>query len=356
MNKTKKTNIVIITVLLIGVLIVANLLIFNTDAIIKDNSELVVGAILPLSGDFAFIGEEIQNGMKLAQEDSDLNIRIIFEDDQFSPAVSVNAANKLINIDNIDIGLTVLVEEAKPIAPIFENSKTPLIVAWDSTEFIKESDFLFSTGFSTELAGEKMAEYAYEDLGLSKIAIVSHNEPWSELISESFANRFQKLGGEIVLHNKHNLEDNDFRSTITKIKNADVEGIYMPLVAPTSINFLVQIKELDLDQQLLSADALIQDVIDASEEASEGIIFTNIYSEDTESLRQKYIQKFDKEPIDIAIVSFGFNGLNTIVNAHKENAQDLQSGLVKVISSTGSLDKEERIFQVKDGHQILITN
>lgn len=355
MNKTKKTNIVIITILLIGVLIIANLLIFNVKTT-EDDNELVIGAILPLSGDFAFIGEEIQKGMKLAQEDSNSNIKIIFEDDQFSPAVSVNAANKLINIDNIDIGLTVLVEEAKPIAPIFENSKTPLVVAWDSTEFIKESDFLFSTGFSTELAGEKMAEYAYENLGLSKIAIVSHNEPWSELISESFANRFQELGGEIVLHNKHNLEDSDFRGTITKIKNSDIDGVYMPLLAPTSINFLVQAKELDLDKQVLSADALIQDVIDASEDASEGIIFTNIYSENTESLRQKYIQKFDKEPIDIAIVSFGFNGLSTIIKAHEENAQDLQSGLVKVISSTGSLDKEERIFQVKDGHQILITN
>lgn len=355
MNKTKKTNIVIIAILLVGVLIVANLLIFNVK-IIEDNKELVIGAVLPLSGDFAFIGEEIQNGMKLAQENSDLSIRIIFEDDQFSSAVSVNAANKLINIDNIDIGLTSFVEEAKPIAPIFENSKTPLVVVWDSTEFIKESDFLFSTGFSTELAGEKMAEYAYEDLGLSKIAIVSHNEPWSELISESFANRFQELGGEIVLHNKHNLEDNDFRSTITKIKNVDVEGVYMTLLAPTSINFLVQAKEMNLDKQVLSADALIQDVIDASEDASEGIIFTNIYSEDTESLRKKYIQKFGKEPIDMTIVSFGFNGLNAIINAHKENAQDLQLGLVKVISSTGSLDKEERIFQVKDGHQILITN
>ena len=74
-----------------------------------------------------FFGEEIKKGVDIAvseYKDKGIDINVIYEDDQsLSPTIAVNAANKLLNIDKIDVGLTLLVEESRPIAPIFNKKK-----------------------------------------------------------------------------------------------------------------------------------------------------------------------------------------------------------------------------------------
>lgn len=66
---------------------------------------LKIGAILPLTGDLAYVGQEMQRGMGLALQEADNpNIKIIYEDDlTFDIKSSVNAANKLVNLDKVDV-------------------------------------------------------------------------------------------------------------------------------------------------------------------------------------------------------------------------------------------------------------
>jgi branched-chain amino acid transport system substrate-binding protein len=336
--------------LIIGIVLFSSLLVFKTGQVMEEE-KLVVGAILPFSGQLSFIGEEIQKGIELANlETSGTEIRIIYEDDRsWLSTAAVNAANKLINLDKIDVGLTAAIEEAKPVKPIFEKGKTPLLVVWDSNNFLDESDYLFGTGFSTEKAGEKMASFAFKNLNLREVAVVSHKDAWAEIISESFKNEFKKQGGKIVLHERHRLDDNEFKTTLLKIKESGADGIYLPLLPPTSVNFLLQTEQLGLDIPLLGGDALIQEVIDASGKAAEGIYYTNIFSENSEELRKKYVNKYGEEPLDITLVSFGYNGLNTIMKAYEKDNDNLRNGLIKVIGPSKSLDREEKIYFVKGG-------
>ena len=99
-----------------------------------------IGAILPLSGDFAQFGEAINQGITLALDEAraeGIHIDYVLEDDNSQTVGSVNAAKKLINVDAVDAVLTATVQEAKPIAPLINEAGIPLIVVWDSTEFIK---------------------------------------------------------------------------------------------------------------------------------------------------------------------------------------------------------------------------
>jgi len=354
-NKQLATGIITLVVLVL-LLVSINLIYLQTGS---TEDKIVIGAVLPLSGDFAFIGEEIMRGMELAKEDFQLegtDLEIIYEDDQsLVLSAAVSAANKLTNIDNVDVAITALTEEARPIAPIFNSEETPLVVVWDSTQFIQESgDYIFSTGFSTERAGEKMAIFAYNDLDLIKIAIVSHSDPWSETISKSFKEKFEALGGDIIYEEKHNPTEQDYRTTIAKIKETNAGGVYVPLVPPYSGNFLIQAKQLGLNAQLLSADALIQDVIDIAGAAAEDIYYTNIFTEDSEMLTAKYAEKYGTDPLDVAMVSFGYDGISTIVKAHLSNSEDLRQGLENVIGPSRTLSRTERIYQVIDGKGVLV--
>jgi len=319
-----------------------------------ETGAIKIGAILPLSGNLAFFGEEIKKGVDLAVDElkrEGVDIQVIYEDDQsLSPRATANAANKLLNIDKIDVGLTMLVEESRPIAPIFNDKKIPLLVLWDSNKFIKESgEYLFSNGFSTEMAGRVMAEYARKSLGLRKIAILEHIDPWAEIIAKSFKDNFKEMGGSVVYDEKIPADTTDYRTSILKIKKLNPDGVYFPMVPMNSVRFLTQSDQLGLKSVFLTGDGFIQDVIDKSGDSSEGVYFTNIFTANPDDIASKYQAVYGKNPLDITLVSFGYDGVLKISEAYKKSKKSIKGGMDMVFGENRSADKVEKIFKVVNG-------
>jgi len=67
----------------------------------KEEEEIKIVAILPLTGDLAFLGEEIRKSIDIAVDEArqeGLSLNVLYEDDQsLSPVAAVNATNKLIS-------------------------------------------------------------------------------------------------------------------------------------------------------------------------------------------------------------------------------------------------------------------
>ena len=64
---------------------VAFLVILSGGCVKKDGKEIKIGAILPLTGDLAFLGEEIRKGIDIAVEEvrqEGLSLKVFYEDDQ----------------------------------------------------------------------------------------------------------------------------------------------------------------------------------------------------------------------------------------------------------------------------------
>ena len=327
---------------------------------VEKGEALKIGVILPLTGDFAVLGEEVKRGIEVSVEEEKKNgrqFRVFFEDDQsLSPTATVNAARKLIDIDKVDVGLTMLVEESRPIAPIFSQAKIPLLVMWDSNQSIQDSgDYLFSNGFSTEAAGETVADFAYNEIGLRNMAVVSHTDAWSEIISESFAKKFTALGGKVISSDRLSLETNDYRTTLLKIKNSNAKGIYFPLIPPSSARFLIQAEELGLKLPLFSGDALIQDVVAEAGPAAEGVYYTNYFTDQSAELSTKYKTAYNTDPIDVTLFSFGYDAVRAVVEARSRGGS-IFSSLKMVYGPTRSTDRIEKLYQIRDGRSAEVTN
>jgi branched-chain amino acid transport system substrate-binding protein len=347
-----KKNWILISLILVIALVIV-LVVTQTK---KEPGNIKIGAILPLTGDFASIGNEIKKGIEIGVDEAKGNgqsLVMFYEDDQsLSPVAAINSANKLILVDNIDVGLTMLVEESRPVSPIFTKNKVPLLILWDSNRFIKEAgSYIFSNGFSTEKAGELMAEFSFSTLGLKNIAIISHVDPWAKIISQAFGDKLKNLGGTIGHAEEMQSSETDYRTSITKIKKTNPDGIYMALVPPNSALFIIQSRELGLRVPLLTGDALIQDVINAAGESSEGIYLTNIYSESSEAnlLKQKYRAKYKSDPLDINLVSFGYDGITKVVAAVASKQKSLQEALFSIFGESRSSDRPEKIFWINKG-------
>ena len=338
----------------------------------KSSNTLKIGAILPLTGDFGSLGEEIKRGAEIATEEAHAkgkNFDFVIEDDKSQSTGSVNATNKLINIDKIDAVFTATVQEVKPIAPIFNQAQTPLLTVWDSNDYLKTAGpYIFTTGFSTEKAGEKMAVYAIETLKLKTVAIIPQIDEWSELIAKSFEEKFKALGGTITMRESAQVTQKDFRTLIAKAKTSNADGIYLPLLPTSAGPFLLQAKELGFKGKLMTADSFSQDDINIAKNSAEGVYVTTLHADNAQILTEKYKAKYGTEPFDIVFVSFGYDAINTLLEANKislKNNITLTEALKQVsidgaggkieLNNSQFFEREEKMYKVQNGKIELIT-
>ncbi len=276
-----------------------------------------VGAILPLTGDLAFVGTQMQRGMELALGDfPNSGIKIIYEDDEFpNNVVSLDALNKLLFANKVDVVLNDAVNSMKALAPTLDAQKIPAIVFWDSNEELKGlSDYVFAMGLSTELAGSDMAELAYEKLTAKKIYIISAQDDWSEIISRSFIKRFTELGGTVTLHEKVSVDFADFRTNILKAKQENSDAIYFPLFPQANEILIKQAHELGYKGHLLTGDGFTDENVKNLGALSNGVYASLPYLAD-KSFLDKYRAKFgdSANPINLSFAGLGYDAAKLVI-------------------------------------------
>ena len=284
----------------------------------EGNSAIEIGAVLPLSGDFAEVGEFIKQGMELAISDyqeKGVNVNLHIQDDNSNARGSVNAANALLAQHDLDVALTATVQEVKPIAPIFNEKQIPLIAVWDNNDVIANSgDYIFSTGYLTENAGQDMAKFA-RSKDVSRVAVITQQDEWSNIIGNAFRDEFINQGGEVALTDDVNFDVTDFRTFLTKAKNENVEGIYFPFIPGYIGPFVRQASELGLDVMLMTGDSMAQGEIDDAGDVINGTYFTSVDKENLSELIARYNEFYGVEPSGPAYVSFGYHGVQMAIEA-----------------------------------------
>ena len=343
-----------------------------------------IGAVLILSGQIAEIGTAMQKGILIAQDEINSNggfngkpLKVIFEDDALlikGPIGAVTSSQKLISSDKIVASLVTAVNDAKPIAPLFEESKIPLVTLWDSNKELESlGDYIFGIGFSTEKSGENMAEFAFNDLNINEIATAFIQDEWSQLIHKSFVEKFTEFGGKVNELGSYSTDETDFKTLITKLEYGNSKAIYFPFVTnPASVNFLKQAKEFGWDGIVLTGDLVTPELIDLAQDTIEGVYYTQVFAEENDrltGLKEAYLKKFGKEPQLIVFTAWGYDGLNIIFEAikiadsiepikineavYKIRGLEGATGII-TFNEKGSAPKEERIWKVENRKEVLI--
>ncbi len=347
--------------ILIGFILISVLMISCTPTGRVVQEQTTIGAIMPLTGELALLGQEMQRGMEIAAKEE--NIKLIIEDDGlFDARLAINGANKLL-AQQVDATIIGFVNDAVYIAPIHEENEVPLVVLYDSNENLHGLDYTFSIGYSTELVGKQMAKYSIEELEIKTLCLIDHIDPWAEVIGKAFVKEFISLGGEIICHQTHAPNDQDYKTSILKATKAD--AIYAALIPPKNAEFFSQTKELGYKGKILTGDALIDDLLGLP--GTEGIIYTNIYEAKTSKggqLSEKYKEKYGEESPSPAHVQMGYDAIKVLSHAKKQEGnfyenfkttKDLEvAGPSITFDEEGMANREEKIFQVINGKSVLV--
>ena len=124
------------------------------------------------------------------------------------------------------------------------------------------SDFYpgyFRTANNSLNSAHLVAEFAYRELGLRRMATVDDGDSYTKGLTVAFDDAFRALGGEVVADHRIEKLQTDMTDVLAAIATAEPDGIYFPLFEEEGTRLVEQAEDLSglEDVTLISDSALL---------------------------------------------------------------------------------------------------
>lgn len=192
----------------------------------EGNSELRIGAILPLTGGVAFVGEPERVAMEIAIEDiqkkygDKLKVKLLFEDSAGDAKTAVTVANKLLDIDKANVLFVSLSKINHAVAPAIKNRK--ILHFATTTSDIGVTEITSRTFRIYENFGDEMsllARYAKKTGVKELIGVRIHDYAINQAFTALEASA-GKLGVKVLEGAVFEPSNKDYRNELQKIPSS----------------------------------------------------------------------------------------------------------------------------------------
>jgi branched-chain amino acid transport system substrate-binding protein len=215
-----------------------------------------VGIIAPFSGPFAHYGTLFKTGAEayVAQQGGKLagkEIEFIYRDEGGpNPANTRTLAQELVIKDKVDyLGGIVFSPNAFAVAPVIQESKTPMVVFNAATSDITtKSDYYVRTSYTLWQVTVPMAQHAAKK-GIKKVVTAVTDYAPGVDAENAFKAEFAKQGGEVVESIRMPIRTTDFAPFAQRIKASGAQAVYVFLPGgPPNLGFVKAYNENGLRQ------------------------------------------------------------------------------------------------------------
>lgn len=240
--------------------------------------------------------------VKLINEAGGINgrtVELVDYDDALDTAEAANIAEKLTTADGVDAVVSGSYSgPTKVAAPICQDAGIVMVSAYAvHPDVVNAGEYVFSQSFPGAVQATAAATFAVEDLGAQRIAIVAVDLDFGKEQSAYFKAKATELGAEIVSEDYIAMSDNDMTSVISKIKNENVDLIYMPNYYAHASEVCRQVALQGLDVDILGCEGADSwQLLQTAGEYAEGLyITTNMDRDDPNESTQAYIENYRAE-------------------------------------------------------------
>lgn len=233
----------------------------STDPMVAvNNGTLSFAACLPISGAFTIITKPWAAAMAYACDERNqagglkiqgktVKAEAPLIDEGYAAAPALASVQKFFSQGGHYVGG--LVSEEAPVAVLGINQQADALVATCINGSPAFSDnslrfFVDALNYSTGLA---RARFAYDELGLRRMATIELKNSWGASYQESFAKAFTELGGEVVVRDYMQVTETDFSSRISAWKQQDPDGLYIIIGDGPGTTIGTQATDLGFDSQ-----------------------------------------------------------------------------------------------------------
>lgn len=331
MNKNRKTLLWLILVALVAVTGYwgwRN----NQEKAPKEKEIIKIGAILPLTGEFAAYGTYMKQGIELALKNSidqgvvkPGSIKFIFEDSQANPQLAVNAFNKMVSVDSIIACIPATSGVTLAIKHLANKKGIILVNATAISNDIEDlSDYVYSTIPNARLEGYFLSEYVFSVLNKRSVALIYRNDASGKSFEQSISEKLNELGVEIVYKEAHQPNSKNFAPLIDKIidQKKSIDAVFVMSFGPEVAQFVKQAHERGMDRQIITYETFHSPVsLEIAKEAANGVIFCspsfdeNSTSPEVLKLKSDIYRKYDGQREFNYFIAAHYDAANLLIEA-----------------------------------------
>ena len=199
-----------------------------------------IGSVLRLSVG-AEHGIPSQRGVEMAVDEvnkaggiNGRQVQVIFEDEKDSPAASVNAVQKLINVDKVVALVGPMTSGGMMAAGKIANDAKVVEISPTATtpKLSGYGDYLYRGCSRIDKQAQVLTDYVVKTWKPKTVAILFSNEPYGKGCADLFTKFFEKNNIKVVATESFMRGSRDFKAQLTKIKGDQPRHPVYPRLHP----------------------------------------------------------------------------------------------------------------------------
>ena len=311
--------------------------------------DVKVGVVVSTTSTYAFVGEPLVNGMKLAADEISAagnwgghNVEIIYQDNRSDKQEAISLITRMAKSENADIIIgPIATSEAMATGPVANDLKIPMFTTATSPAVLDAGPYIFKSTETADAYMAPVAEYV-ADLKPKGCFLVSirDNEGYirqRNVFRDIMGNRnIPILGDESIL-----AADTDFTALSTKIVSSGADCLFATTPPVQAANIIIQARQAGLDADtILAGDSGhgSQKFMDAGGSAVDGMLFpANFVSSASKSsiaFSAAYENAYSKAP-DLWAAT-GYTMMQTVANAIRNAGDDVNRETLRVAMAATS--------------------
>ncbi|CAB3731461.1 branched-chain amino acid ABC transporter substrate-binding protein [Paraburkholderia rhynchosiae] len=229
-----------------------------------------IGVAVPLTGNNAAYGKDIENAVKLAVSEANASnltiggkpLKLVVEsgDDQADPRTGVQIAQQL-----VDKGVTVVIGHFNsgttiPASKIYSNAHVPMITPAATNPTITEqgSAYVFSIIATDAQNAGAAGRYAVEVAKAKRIAVIDDRTAFGQGEADEFVKAVTAAQGGIVDRQYTNDKAVDFSAQLTHIKGQNADLVFFAGLNPQAGMVKKKMKQLGIRAQFVGGGGVVE--------------------------------------------------------------------------------------------------
>ena len=328
----------------------------------QNDAPVKVGLLSTLSGPGAGLGVDIRDGFQLAVKLSGgkfagKSVDVIVADDQASPDVGRQTADRLVKRDKVDFMTGIVFSNVMLAvgAPTFQSKTFYISANAGTSQYAGEqcNPYFFSASYQNDNMHEAVGKVV-TDKGFKKVALIAPNYPAGKDAIAGFKRFFK---GEVASETYTTLNQLDYGTELSKLRATKPDAVYIFLPGGMGINFIKQFvgaglsKDITLFGPGFSGD---EDVIKAVGDPMLGMFNTSQWGHDMDNAaNKKFVAEFEKAygRLPTLYAAQGFDAARLIEAAVRDSKGKLDDkAAVRKTLEAAKFDSVRGAFKFNSNH------
>jgi len=314
-----------------------------------------IGGTYNLTGAMASLDVPASKGSKLAVKEINAaggvlgkNIDYILYDGKTDSATNGSIATQLVNSDKVVaiVGNTDS-DSALAIGPIAQKAGIPYLTAGATSPKLPDQvgSYMFLEPFGDNVQAAAGAEFMYNELNCKTAWLLwDKGTEYTTLLAKYWKERYEELGGKILLEDTYSQGDTDFSAQIARLRtlNPQPDGLYIAaLQASDGGTIAKQLRDAGVIQPIVGGDGWDgPELVGVGGKAAENVYFTTHALANAErgtpkmkAFIEAYKKEYGAEP-ESAFAALGYDAIYLMADAIKRAGSTDSEAIRKALSET----------------------